>query len=244
MSTTPIHQINTRSTVGEDYAPRNGPVSFLFEYTLDFGRENTIIISRLQEPSEIPRPADYLEVLPVAYYISVDPRFRLVLLTPTYDTVAAISFLSFQKPVFEVQELSEIFSAGSFSSEARKTFSGRSKGAKTRFSGDLANTITWAHQPKEDTFDLWVSEGLTEPLSPIRKSQIRKVGTMRRSRIAESDTKRIIIEANTSYISEISVLASALTVLKKDALQETQKKAMAARALSFPFISNSLHRIY
>ncbi|KAK6346499.1 hypothetical protein TWF696_006625 [Orbilia brochopaga] len=230
-----LQQMNSRSTVGDDYLPhaQSGPVSLLFDYTLDFGREHTIIISRLREPSEIPRPADYVELLPVAYYLSVDPRFRLVLLSPTYDTVAAISFASFQKPVVEVQEQADIFALSS-NAESNMTadrlkLSCRWKGAKTRFSGDRGDiSFTWERQGKEEVFDLWVTEALrTGSPSFVKRSQTRRVGTMKRSTIVETDSKRVVIEANTRYIGEVAMLASALTILKKDALEERQKKAMA-----------------
>ncbi|KAK6537130.1 hypothetical protein TWF694_011329 [Orbilia ellipsospora] len=235
MSEAWVQQTSSRSTVGEEYLTPIGPVSFLFEYDLDFGREQTIIISRMQEPSEIPRPVDYLELLPVAYYISVDPRFRLVLLSPTYDTVAAISFAIFQRPVIEVQELSDIFSSGNFSPQSRRSFSGKTKGLKTRFLGDSGDSFTWEYQQKEDVFDLWVSEKVKTPSPPYHRTQIRKVGTMKRSTMVATDSKRVVIEADTRYISEVTMMASALTVLKRDALQERQKKAMEGRGLGISF---------
>ncbi|KAF3903033.1 hypothetical protein AA313_de0203137 [Arthrobotrys entomopaga] len=237
MSEAWMQQTSSRSTVGEDYLTPTGPVNFLFEYDLDFGREQTLIISRLQEPSEIPRPSDYVELLPVAYYISVDPRFRLVLLSPTYDTVAAISFANFQRPVVEVQELSDTPSSGNFSPQSRRSFSGKTKGPKTRFSGDSGDSFTWEYQQKDDTFELWVSEQLKMPNRPYQRKQVRKVGTMKRSTMVATDTKRIVIEADTTYISEVTMMASALTVLKRDALQERQKKAMEGRGLSLSFSS-------
>ncbi|KAK6526177.1 hypothetical protein TWF281_011212 [Arthrobotrys megalospora] len=238
MSAAPLSPMSSRSTVGENYLPKPGPVSFLFDYTLDFGRERTVVISRLREPSEIPRPADYMELLPVAYYLSVDPRFRSVLLTPTYDTAAAISFASFQKPIFEFQEPSDIFSSGNFGLDTRTKFSGKSKGNKTRFSGDRGATITWERRGNEDEFDLWVSEGLVESSSPAPRSQTRRVGSMRRT--STLDSKRIVIEANTRYIGEVAMLASALTVLKRDALEEKRrKKPSKTRGLSLPFVSAS-----
>ncbi|KAJ6256243.1 hypothetical protein Dda_9078 [Drechslerella dactyloides] len=229
-----LQQMSSGSTVEDEYPPhaQSGPVSLLFDYTLDFGREHTIVISRLREPSEIPRPADYVELLPVAYYLSVDPRFRLVLLSPTYDTVAAISFVSFQKPVVEVQEQTDISArslhSGSNMSSDRVKLSCRWKGAKTRFSGDRSISFTWERQGKDEIFDLWVTEALKiESPSFIERKQTRRVGTMKRSTIAETDSKRVVIEANTRYIGEVAMLASALTILKKDALEERQKKAMA-----------------
>ncbi|KAK6508036.1 hypothetical protein TWF481_006452 [Arthrobotrys musiformis] len=236
MSTAPLLPVSSRSTVGEDYVPKSGVVSLLFDYTLDFGRERTLTISRLREPSEIPRPADYMELLPVAYYLSVDPRFRSVLLTPTHDTIAAISFISFQKPTIEYQEFSDILSSENVSFETKVKFSGKSKGNKTRFSGDRGATITWERRINEDVFDLWVSEGLVEPLSPAPRSQTRRVGSMKRT--SNLDSKRIIIEANTKYIGEVAMLASALTVLKKDALEEKRRKKLPkTRRLSLPFVS-------
>ncbi|KAK6346500.1 hypothetical protein TWF696_006625 [Orbilia brochopaga] len=159
--------------------------------------------------------------------------FRLVLLSPTYDTVAAISFASFQKPVVEVQEQADIFALSS-NAESNMTadrlkLSCRWKGAKTRFSGDRGDiSFTWERQGKEEVFDLWVTEALrTGSPSFVKRSQTRRVGTMKRSTIVETDSKRVVIEANTRYIGEVAMLASALTILKKDALEERQKKAMA-----------------
>ncbi|KAK6343756.1 hypothetical protein TWF730_011344 [Orbilia blumenaviensis] len=225
-----------RNTVGEDYMPKPGLVGLLFDYTLDFGRERTIVISRLREPSEIPRPTDYRESLPVAYYLSVDPRYRSVLLTPTYDTVAAISFASFPKPTVEIQELSDIFSSRSSGSDTRTKLWAKSRGRKIRFSGDHGTTITWERRENEDAFDLWVSDGLVESSSPAPRSQIRRVGSMRRT--TTLDSKRITIEANTQYIGEVAMLASGLTVLKRDALEEKRrKKPTNARGFSLPFVS-------
>lgn len=238
MSIAPLLPVSSRSTVGEDYIPKTGPVSLLFDYTLDFGRERTIVISRLREPSEIPRPEDYMELLPVAYYLSVDPRFRSVLLTPTYDTIAAISFASFQKPTIEFQELSNILSSRSFGFDTRTKFWGKSKGHKIRFSGDRGTTITWECRTNEDIFDLWVSEGLVESSSPAPRSQTRRVGSMRRT--SSLDSKRVIIDANTKYIGEVAMLASALAVLKRDALEEKRRnKPTKTRGLSLPFVSAS-----
>ncbi|KAK6337234.1 hypothetical protein TWF718_010015 [Orbilia javanica] len=238
MSTAPLFPASSRSTVGEDYIPKPGIVGFLFDYTLDFGRERTIVISRLQEPSEIPRPSGYLELLPVAYFLSVDPRFRSVLLTPTYDTVAAISFASFRKPTVELHEISDILSPMNFGFDTRIKFWGKSKGLKTRFFGDRGATITWERRAQEDVFDLWVSEGLVESSSPAPRSQTRRVGSMRRT--LALDSKRITIEANARYIGEVAMLASALTVLKRDALEEKRRnKPTKARGLSLPFVSTS-----
>ncbi|KAF3942442.1 hypothetical protein ABW19_dt0208174 [Dactylella cylindrospora] len=224
MSVAPAYQMSLRRTVGEDM-PENasGPVSLLFDYTLDFGREQTIIISRMQEPSEIPRPSDYVEVLPVAYYLSVDPRYRVVLLTPGWDTVAAISFASFQKPVVELMDVG----IGTSPSRNIIKLHGKSKGNKMRFAGDAGEILSWEHQGKDDAYDLWVTEGVAGRSQP----QTRRVGTMKRSAIDETETKRVIIDVNTRYIEEVTMLACALTVLKKEALQEKQKKIPSFKAL-------------
>ncbi|EGX43932.1 hypothetical protein AOL_s00210g379 [Orbilia oligospora ATCC 24927] len=238
MSIAPLIPVSSRSTVGDDFISKTGSVSFLFDYTLDFGLERTIVISRLREPSEIPRPADYMELLPVAYYLSVDPRFRSVLLTPTYETIAAVSFVSFPKPTLEFQEPSDILSSRNPGFGTTRKFSGKSKGHKIRFSGDRGATITWERRVDEDVFDLWVSDGLVESSSPAPRSQTRRVGNMRRT--STLDSKRIVLEANTRYIGEVAMLASALAVLKRDALEEKRrKKPTKTRRVSLPFVSAS-----
>ncbi|EWC46369.1 hypothetical protein DRE_04312 [Drechslerella stenobrocha 248] len=132
------------------------------------------------------------------------------------------------KPNFEVQDRSDMFGPGDLSVPNKITFTCKSKGVKTRFYGGSGGSFVWERQGKKDIFDLWVTEGLpAESSSFMKRSQTRKVGTMKRSTNFDTDSKRVVIDANTRYIGEVAMLASALTVLKKDALEEKQKNAMS-----------------